>query len=132
MFKSFILFFVHLYNLIRHHTRDVGLGAARSGSWPRVEKAFRAANPKCGACGTDKNLAVHHCAPFHKFPELELDLNNLITLCMSTKECHVRIGHGSDYKHFNPTVKEDAAYLLQHPDQFDQVSARVKTNRLVN
>ena len=75
----------------------VGHGKERSPKWPHVEKLHLKLEPVCAACGSSKKLNVHHKKPFHLFPELELDLNNLITLCMD-KECHVKIGHGGNFK----------------------------------
>ena len=45
--------------------------------------------------------------PVHKYPELELDPNNLITLC--DKSCHLYFGHLKYYKSWNPDVLVDAA-----------------------
>ena len=58
-----------------------------------------------------KTLEVHHIKPFHLHPELELDFNNLITLCESGANgivCHRAIGHLGNYRSFNIDVKEDA------------------------
>jgi 5-methylcytosine-specific restriction endonuclease McrA len=54
------------------------------------------------------NLNVHHKKPFHLFPQLELEPTNLITLCMeSGKDCHIKLGHGDNFKAYNPNVEED-------------------------
>ena len=106
----------HGINLVRHALRDVGVSAKRSSHWPTVEKHFREGHPTCEACGSSKNLNVHHCKPFHLDPALELDPANLITLCMDTKECHLHIGHGGSFKQYNPNVRKDAAEALAHPN----------------
>lgn len=112
----------HGINLVRHHLRDVGVGVKRSGKWPTVEKHFREANPTCAACGSKNRLNVHHIHPFHTFPELELDPNNLITLCMSFgKECHYLIGHLSNWHGYNPNVRQDAATILDNPTKLDEI-----------
>ena len=117
-------------NLVRHHFRDTRLGAKRSGSWARVEHAFKAQHPTCAACGTTVRLQIHHCLPFHLHPELELDPNNLITLCMSPKQCHYLLAHGSNFKAFSPTIRIDAAEALADPSKFTELVARAKANRL--
>jgi 5-methylcytosine-specific restriction enzyme A len=122
----------HGINLVRHALRDVGTGAKRSSHWPTVEKHFREGHPTCAACGSKNRLNVHHCKPFHLDPSLELDPNNLITLCMDTKECHLHIGHGGSFKQYNPNVRKDAAEVLAHPEKFDNVVKEALAHRLVN
>ena len=73
-----IIFFKNIYNFFRQKTRAVGL-SPRSAGWAKVEKDFLAKNPICAICSTNKKLNVHHKKPFHLHPELELDVNNLIT-----------------------------------------------------
>lgn len=95
------------------------LGTTRSNHWPTVRKHFLQVegNNKCAACGSVKKLEVHHVAPFHLHPELELDPNNLITLCESKDVnniiCHLHYGHDDNYKNINPNVVKDAAVSLQ-------------------
>jgi 5-methylcytosine-specific restriction endonuclease McrA len=48
----------------------------------------------CTACGAserdhDVALEVDHIKPVSRFPDLEMDLDNLRTLC---QRCHVRLG----------------------------------------
>jgi 5-methylcytosine-specific restriction endonuclease McrA len=94
----------------------------RSGMWPTVRKHYVLKHSECAACGSEKNLNVHHIKPFHLHPELELDMGNLITLCAGSSEngnynCHFRIGHDPDgplgprtpsWKASNPNVRSDA------------------------
>lgn len=122
----------HGFNLVRHALRDVGTGAKRSSKWPTVEKHFREGHPTCAACGSKDRLNVHHCKPFHLNPSLELDTDNLITLCMSTKECHLHIGHGGSFKQYCPEVRKYAADALAHPNKFEQIVAEALANRKVN
>lgn len=71
---------------------------ARSKDWSKVRKAFLAEHKYCAACGTDKNLQVHHLKPFSKYPWLELVPANLITLC---GKCHFTVGHGGSWHKWN-------------------------------
>lgn len=122
----------HGINLIRHSLRDVGTGAKRSSKWPTVEKHFLTAHPTCAACGGKVRLNVHHVKPFHLDPVNELDPNNLITLCMGEKECHLHIGHGGSFKQYCPDVRKYAAEALANPHKFDELVKRATANRLVN
>jgi len=70
--------------------------------------------------------------PFHLDPAKELDPTNLITLCMSKKECHLYIGHGGSFKQYNPNVRSDAAQALAHPEKFDQIVKTAFDNRKAN
>lgn len=78
----------------------------RSPEWPRVRAEHLAVEPKCRWCGGTASLAVHHIAPFHLFPQRELDPTNLITLCeTSGKGCHFERGHlGVSWSDYNPQV----------------------------
>ena len=101
----------------------------RSGKWTTVRKRFIEQNPVCQACQRDHNLNVHHVVPVHVDPALELDMDNLITLCAGDDirnsdgdkwpdyNCHFRIGHdpdgpdgprGPNWKLSNPNVRRDA------------------------
>jgi 5-methylcytosine-specific restriction protein A len=122
----------HGFNLLRHTFRDVGLSAKRSTRWPTVEKHFLENNSTCAACGSKKNLNVHHCIPFHLDPALELDPTNLITLCMGRKECHLRIGHGGSFKQYCLEVRKYAATVLAHPEKFDEIVQEALTHRKAN
>lgn len=122
----------HGINLIRHSLRDVGVGAKRSNKWPTVEKHFREAHPACAACGGIARLNIHHCVPFHLDPEKELDPNNLITLCMGEKECHLHIGHGGSFRNWVKNVREYAAEALSHPEKFESIVKIAYNHRLIN
>lgn len=79
----------------------------RAVGWPKVRAEHLKKNPVCAACGSEKGLEVHHIKPFHQFPELELDPENLITLC--NKSCHLYFGHLKYFKSWNPDVISDSA-----------------------
>ena len=82
----------------------------RSRRWPACRRAHLKRQPVCQACGSRKNLEVHHRLPFHLFPELELVQENLITLCEDPgKNCHFMFGHLYSWHAYNPSVVEDAA-----------------------
>lgn len=83
----------------------------RSSKWTKVRKEHLKKNPRCAACNGINKLNVHHIKPYHLFPELELDPNNLITLCESGEKglnCHLLMGHLGDYKKINNNVVNDS------------------------
>lgn len=87
-------------------------GHPRSTEWPKVREEHLKKFPVCAACGSKEKLQVHHCMPFHLQPELELDPNNLITLCESSgSSCHLKWGHLGSFKLYNPKVRETAEYI---------------------
>lgn len=118
------------YNLLRSKVRDVGIKAKRSSHWPTVQKHFLAKHPVCAICNSITNLNVHHKKPFHLHPELELDESNLITLCMSEMACHLMIGHGDNFKAYNPEVVVDVDILHKDIYKFRVVAAKAKTTRV--
>lgn len=120
----------HTLNIIRHHLRDLTTGGKRSSQWHTVEKHFLAANPKCAVCETTEHPQIHHKSPFHLFPEKELDLTNLITLCMKKGfDCHLLVGHGSSFKAYNPNIELDAAKARNHPELLPEIIKEAKLNR---
>lgn len=103
------------FQVLQHHhqlLKTVAIG--RSDKWHAVEKHFLSlpGNDKCSACAGTTKLQVHHKMPFHKDPADELDLNNLITLCMGSEDCHIRCGHGDSFQYYNPDVVADAFKAL--------------------
>jgi hypothetical protein len=120
----------HGINLLRHSLRDVGVSAKRSSHWPTVERHFREAHPTCAACGSKDRLNVHHIRAFHLFPKLELDPNNLITLCMSKTECHLKLGHGDDFHAYCPDVKMYAELANKKEKTFEELYQIAKANRI--
>jgi 5-methylcytosine-specific restriction endonuclease McrA len=102
------------------HIKDVVKGKARlfskrSSKWPALRKSFLETNSSCAACGCTKHLEVHHIEPFHENPFLELDPNNLITLCdkPGKDNCHLEVGHLGSFKSKNPNVRTDAEEKLK-------------------
>lgn len=84
--------------------------ATRSNDWPKVRKQHLDKHNFCAACGKTKKLEVHHIKPVHKYPDLELDPNNLITLCADP--CHIVFGHLKHFKSWNKDVIEDCENYL--------------------
>jgi 5-methylcytosine-specific restriction enzyme A len=82
----------------------------RSSSWPKIRKEWLKDHPACALCGGKKKIEVHHKVPFHVEQDLELNPNNLITLCEAKKggvNCHLFLGHMGNYRAFNPDVQSD-------------------------
>ena len=82
----------------------------RSSEWPRVRKAYVKEHPGCAACGRIIDIEVHHIIPVHVAiamgrPELELDPENLISLC--SNPCHFVHGHLMGWSRTNEDVVED-------------------------
>lgn len=71
--------------------------------WRKTRKLHLERDKVCNACGTDKDLEVHHVRPWHLFPDSRYDHANLITLCRC---CHFRYGHGLNFKNWNPQIRE--------------------------
>ena len=84
--------------------------AERSPEWELVRAAYITFHPDCEACGGKNAPQVHHVLPFHLFPELELDPENLITLC---RWHHLALGHLGDFSAYNPLIREDAKRHLE-------------------
>lgn len=80
----------------------------RSRGWRKVRNRHIKAYPQCAVCNRKKRLEVHHIKDFSEYPELELSLSNLITLC---RPCHFLIGHLSSWKSINYDVIFDAMWL---------------------
>ena len=123
----------HLVNVAHSIIREkIVKKVTRSSAWPKVEKAHLVDHDFCAACGSKKRLQVHHCVPFHDNPALELDPTNLITLCMDTPECHLKIGHGGAFKQFNPNVVADCLMVTLHPEQRPDIEKKAFSTRKVN
>jgi hypothetical protein len=85
------------------------LSVPRSHEWPKVRRGHLKHEPDCQWDFCTNNIEVHHIRPFHVDASLELDTNNLITLCSCTNHrCHIDIGHLGNYRtKYNLNVKED-------------------------
>jgi 5-methylcytosine-specific restriction enzyme A len=80
----------------------------RSGQWDKVRATHLKIEPVCQWCGQAdiKKLEVHHVIPVHKNPALELDPDNLITLC---RFCHFVVGHNCNWEKDNLSVRRECA-----------------------
>lgn len=97
-------------DLREHHKTQ---GATRSKEWPKVRREHLKKFPTCAVCGGKKKIQVHHVKPFHLHPQLELDPNNLITVCEADgHDCHLAIAHLGSFKSWNVDIVKDANYLL--------------------
>lgn len=81
-------------------------GVPRSPGWKRVRAEWLKRNPECAVCGTTSGLAVHHILPVHRFPALELDSANLLTMCADD---HFWLGHFGAWVRWNSDVVRMAA-----------------------
>ena len=89
--------------------RGIPLGARRGSGWTEVRSNFLRLNPLCAVC-LSKKVEVHHKIPFYLRRDLELDPDNLITLC---RDHHFWFGHLGDWKAYNIEVSQDAATWQQ-------------------
>ena len=82
----------------------------RSSKWPKIRREHLREHPSCCLCGGMRKVEVHHIKPFHLHPELELSLDNLISLCENKKDgvnCHLFFGHLGSFKSINENVTKD-------------------------
>jgi 5-methylcytosine-specific restriction protein A len=87
--------------------------ATRSSGWSKVRKDHIKRFPVCAACGTKRKLEVHHIKDFSSNPELELDPDNLITLCRSGTQCHLTFGHLGSWKSINLEAVSDSTWFKE-------------------
>jgi len=84
-------------------------GAKRSSKWNKIRKEVLKEYPECQICGSKESLEVHHKIPFHLAPDLELEKDNLITLCdKNNRGCHFVFGHLCSWSSFNHDIELDA------------------------
>jgi 5-methylcytosine-specific restriction endonuclease McrA len=76
----------------------------RSPRWPAERALHLRLYPACAVCGTKNDIDVHHKKPFHLYPELELVITNLMTLCTTH---HLLFGHLGDWRAWNKAVDKD-------------------------
>lgn len=85
------------------------LSIPRSPKWSSLRKKHLIKNPYCCACGGNQKVIPHHIVPVHVDPSLELDPNNLITLCEEKNfNCHLFFGHLRNWRFHNKNVIEDS------------------------
>ena len=63
---------------------------------------------------------------FKHDPALELDPKNLIVLCMGPNECHLLIGHGDNFKLYNPYVAADVLNVKSKSITLEQAKQNAK------
>lgn len=116
-----------LHSVIRETSKTI----FRSSKWKSVRNNFLEKNHFCAACGSKTKLQVHHVKPFHLHPELELDENNLITLCMEDWDCHLQIGHGDSFQCYNPDIVTDAKkFKIASQEERKKLIQEIKKKRL--
>jgi len=84
--------------------------------WRGLREDFIDAYPRCFVCGGTKNLDVHHVLPRHKYPELQYEWDNLVTLCRKSEKikinCHYLFGHGGkSWDNYNPKLLDQLSTL---------------------
>lgn len=77
----------------------------RSPAWPRIRDAHLRASPGCAVCGSRNDVEAHHVKPYHLFPERELRLDNLLSLC---RPHHLLVGHLMQWTSWNELAASDA------------------------
>lgn len=96
-------------------SKDVTIySTPRHRDWRKVRAEHLLSQPYCMVCGSTKGLQVHHIKPFHLYPELELEPNNLLTLgtkCSSGNH-HYLFGHFENWHSFNPDVAVHAYQFI--------------------
>lgn len=97
-------------------------GAKRSSQWRKVREKHIKENPRCAICGLKTKLEVHHKIPFHYAPDLELEIDNLVTLCENKKwgiNCHL-LCHRGNYSDFDPNIDITICYLNKHLGKYEK------------
>lgn len=84
-------------------------GSLRSPRWREVRNTHIKNNPLCIVCGRKGTLLrpneAHHIIPFTQNPALELDPQNLVTVC---REDHLIFAHLRSFKSWNKDIVSDA------------------------
>ncbi len=120
----------HVLRVANSIVRERIKGATRSPKWSKVRKAVIKAHPYCSVCKSTTLLQVHHLIPFHLRPELELDTKNLIVLCMGLNECHLLLGHGNNFKKYNPYIAADALNVAAGTISLTEAAKTAKKNAI--
>jgi len=100
-----------LVKLFEKYFGDKLFGAQRNPKWRNLRNQFIKVHPKCEVCGK-KGKIVHHILPVHKFPALELEEENLISVC---RECHFSFCHFFSWWSYNKDIKNDIERIKQRP-----------------
>jgi len=85
-------------------------GQKRHKDWPKIRMEHIKLFGKCYVCRKTKKLQVHHIIPFNIAPDLELNPDNLITLCTNNMNCHLIFGHKGNYRETNDDCVDDSVY----------------------
>lgn len=111
---KFLEILIALLEWWQHRGSERLFGSVRSPMWQSVRKTHISLFPNCAVCGKKgTNLSpneVHHKIPFNIDKSLELDPENLITLC---RNHHLLIGHLMSFRSYNIEVETDAEMLLE-------------------
>lgn len=105
----------------------------RDARWNSVRKEHIRTHSFCIACGNTSNLEAHHIKPFSQNPELELDPNNLVTLCTCSvrgkMNCHLMMGHNGSMQEHNPNVVHDSIQMLKrvNRDKYEEICKKAGT-----
>ena len=113
MLKSFIcwLFNLHFPDKSLNDETEFHTEGTRSGSWESLSTSFLL-NKKCAICGSTDNLQAHHKKPFHVYPELELEVKNLVPLCgKKSRNCHFIFGHLMNWVTYNHDLDNTIEYF---------------------
>ncbi len=123
----------HVKQKFLHAQRDSQTGGKRSPHWKKVRKDFLKQHRTCVICGTKSGLQVHHKKPFHLYPELELDLTNLITVCMSfRRHCHLKIAHGGNFISYVPEINKLINISKGKAEKFDELVSYARNHRIIS
>ncbi len=107
---------------------NILLESTRSSQWKNIRNEYVKYYSVCQFCFKPVEV-VHHIQPFHLYRTLELDWNNLVSLC---NDCHLKYGHFGDYRSFNPLLKLDILLYQYKPDLFMEKYLSKKENRPYN
>jgi 5-methylcytosine-specific restriction endonuclease McrA len=122
--------FRHLVNLAISVSRERRKRKHRHPKWDETAREHLKKHPDCAACGGGKHLQVHHIEPVSNAPARELDPFNLVTMCMSKNECHLKIAHGGNWKRYNPKVIEHAKEARERPLFRREIEIKAREARL--
>ena len=106
--------FINTVFQVKQYVKDFSRGTlieqSRSNDWEEVSSRYLSKHSHCAYCDTSTGLVVHHIIPYHIDPTEELNTNNLITLCESNNNCHLKHGHLGNWKGFNPQICNECKF----------------------
>lgn len=101
-----------MINFILDLFEDRTFGATRSSTWSIFRKQH--IKKECEFCGTKGTLLspleLHHVLPFHEFPHLEEDPENVVTGC---RNCHLKFYHLRSFKSYDKDIKKVIADMKE-------------------